>query len=333
MYAAYINQLGPAADIQYGTFPRPRPGPTDVLVDVIATTVNPVDTFVRSGVFRTPIPFPFIIGRDAVGTVAECGPGVHGFAVGDRVWCNSLGHDGRQGAAAEHVVVPADRLYRLPDGVDPGQAVATVHPAGTAYLALFTHGNVRPGETVVVLGAAGNVGTAVITLAHHAGARVLAVARRRDAEHCRAHGAAEVFDYTDDDLTDRIKETSPEGVDVFIDTYGNNDLPMAVELLAARGRIVLLAGVQARPALPVGPFYMKDCSIHGFVISHATTAQLAEAAITINRLLADGRLRPRHIEMLPLSEAAKAHRRMEDGELHGRRLVLRPDSYDGDQPS
>ncbi|HEU5155706.1 MAG TPA: NADPH:quinone reductase [Streptosporangiaceae bacterium] len=324
MYAAYINELGSADDIRYGEFPEPRPGPTDVLVDVIATTVNPVDTFVRSGVFRTPIPFPFIIGRDVVGTVAAHGLGAAGFAVGDRVWCNSLGHDGRQGAAAERVVVPVDRLYRLPEEADPVQAVATVHPAGTAYLALFTHGNVRPGETIVVLGAAGNVGTAVITLAAYAGARVIAVARRRDAEHCRAHGAAEVFDYTDDDLADRIKRASPRGVDIFIDTYGHNDLQMAVELLASRGRIVLLAGVQARPALPVGPFYMKDCAIHGFVISHATTAQLAEAATMINRLLADRRLRPRHVETLPLSEAAKAHRRMEDGELHGRRLVLCP---------
>src|SRR5207253_765147 len=111
------------------------------------------DTFVRSGAWRTPLEFPFVIGRDLVGTVAAAGAGAGGFRVGDRVWCNSLGHDGRQGAAAEQAVVPVDRLYHLPDGVDPVDAVALAHPAATAHLALFTHGRLRAGESVAVLGA------------------------------------------------------------------------------------------------------------------------------------------------------------------------------------
>jgi len=134
MHAAFIERLGPPEHIRYGELPAPRPGPTDVLVDVLATTVNPVDTFVRSGVFRTPMDFPFVISRDLVGVVAAAGPGAPGFAVGDLVWCNSLGHGGRQGAAADQVVVPVDRLYHLPDGVLPTDAVTVVHPAATAYL-------------------------------------------------------------------------------------------------------------------------------------------------------------------------------------------------------
>ena len=107
----------------------PRPGPTDVLVRVEGAAVNPVAAFVRSGAFRTPITFPFVIGRDLAGTVAVAGPGAPGFAVGDRVWCNSLGHAGRQGAAAQYAVVATERLYHLPNGVDPLCAVAVAHPA------------------------------------------------------------------------------------------------------------------------------------------------------------------------------------------------------------
>ncbi|MEU5091619.1 NADPH:quinone reductase [Streptomyces sp. NPDC021356] len=322
MRAAYIEQLGPPDVIRCGDLPSPRPGPTDVLVDVLATTVNPVDTFVRSGVFRTPVDFPLVIGRDLVGTVAEAGPGAPGFAVGDRVWSNSLGHGGRQGAAAERAVVAADRLYHLPDGVDPVTAVAIVHPAATAYLALFTHGRVRPGETVVVAGAAGNVGGALVVLAARAGARVVATAGEGDAEHCRALGAAETIDYRDPAAVERIRDACPGGVDLYLDTAGVNDLTNTVGLLAHRGRIVLLAGARTRPELPAGELYMKDCSVVGFVISHATSAELAEAAAAINRLLAADALRPRSPEVLPLSAAAEAHRRMDEGRVRGKRLIL-----------
>ncbi|UWP87133.1 NADPH:quinone reductase [Dactylosporangium fulvum] len=324
MRAAYIERLGPPEVIRHGELPAPVPGPTDVLVDVIATTVNPVDTFVRSGLFRTPLPMPFVVGRDLVGTVARAGAGAAGFAPGDLVWCNSLGHAGRQGAAAEQAVVPVERLYRLPAGVPPETAVTAVHPAGTAYLGLFTHGRLRAGETVVVEGAAGNVGTALVALAVEAGARVVATAAAADAAYCADLGAAEVLDYRAPDLTDRLAGACPDGIDLYLDTSGRNDLETVVELLAFRGRVVLVAGAATRPVLPAGALYMHDRTVTGFVISHATASELAEAAVTINRLLAAGRLRPRATVDLPLSATAEAHRMIERGELHGRRVVLRP---------
>ncbi len=120
--AAYISALGPAECIQVGDLPVATPGPTDVLVRTEAMVVDNVDTLVRSGAYSTPTPFPFIIGRDLVGTVASAGPGATGFSEGDRVWCNSLGHAGRQGSFAHHVVVAAERLYHLPADVDPIRA-------------------------------------------------------------------------------------------------------------------------------------------------------------------------------------------------------------------
>ena len=197
---------------------------------------------------------------------------------------------------------------RLPD-----IPIATLY-RHVAYL--VTHGLLRPGARVLVVGAAGNVGGAVVAMATAMGAEVFATASARDLDYCRALGAASVSDYRD--------PTWPTAVDLYVDCAGVNDLATAVGLLAPRGRIVLLAGAATRPVLPVGPLYTNDCSIAGFVISHATADELAAAATTINRLLTDGVLRPRAVEELPLDAAAHTHERMERGELHGRRVVLRP---------
>ncbi|MGW3956964.1 NADPH:quinone reductase [Streptomyces sp. NPDC004752] len=322
MRAAYITGLGPPDAIRHGELPPPEPGPHDVLVDVEASAVNPVDALVRSGAYATFLPFPFVIGRDLVGTVAAAGPAAHGFRPGDRVWCNSLGHAGRQGAAAEQAAVPADRLYHLPQGADPIEAVALAHAAATAHLALFTHGRLRCGETVAVLGAAGNVGSALVTMAAHAGARVIAVAAGRDETYVRSLGADLVIDYHHPEPGALIREAAPAGVDLHIDTSGHNDLETTVGLLADCGRIVVMSGLRSRPVLPVRDLYLKDRSLHGFAISHADTAQLAGAAHHVNMLLRAGRLRPRAVETLPLSAAAEAHRRIENERVRGK-LVLR----------
>lgn len=318
MRAAFLERFGPPDVIRYGQLPPPRLRPGEVLVDVDVTAVNHVDTFVRSGAWRTPVPLPFVVGRDMAGEVAAVGDGVHGFAVGDRVWCSSLGHAGRQGAAADQAAVAADRLYRLPRGVCPADAVAVSHPASTAYLALFTHGRLAPGETVVVVGAGGNVGGAVVLMAAQAGARVIAVAGGHDAEYAVSLGATEWVDRRDPEVWRRVRELAPDGVHVYVDTAAQNDLGTAVELLARRGRIVLLSGMHTRPVLPAGPLYVKDGSVVGFAISQATSGELADAAAGINLLLAEGRLRPRRIEELPLSGAAEAHRRLEQGDVRGK---------------
>jgi NADPH:quinone reductase-like Zn-dependent oxidoreductase len=292
-----------------------------VLVRVEVVVVDPVDTMVRSGAYRTPTPFPFVVGRDLVGTVAEAGAGVAGFVAGDRVWCNSLGHGGRQGSFAEYAVAPAERLYHLPAGVDPVEAVAVLHPAATAYLALFRHGGLRPSEILYVAGAAGNVGTMMTSLARAGGARVLAGARPEDAGWCRAAGAAEVVDYRDPDLAGRLAALAPAGIDVYADTSGHLDLPAAVDLLADGGRIVLMAGADQRLTLPAGPLYTHDRDILGFVISLASTADLAEAAAVLNDRLAAGDLPVRVRVVWPLERAAEAHRAVERGERG--RTVLR----------
>ncbi len=323
MRAAWVDRLGPVENIRFGELPVPEIDPADVLVRVSAVAVNPVDTFVRSGAYRTPTPFPFVIGRDLVGTVAAGSPAT-GFALGERVWCNSMGHGGRQGSAAEYAAVPASRLYRLPDRADADEAVAILHPAATAHLALHTHGALRTGETVYVAGGAGNVGAAAIVLATQAGARVVASACIEDLGYCRSLGAAVALDYRAGDLAHALSEASRAGVNLFLDTSGHNDMDLAVGVLAARGRIVLMSGLGARPQLPVGALYTRDGSIVGFAISNATVPELADAAKSVNQIIATRALVPREVEVLPLSAAADAHRRLETGHTRGRRLVLRP---------
>jgi NADPH:quinone reductase-like Zn-dependent oxidoreductase len=321
MRAAYVTQLAPPELIRVGELPVPTIGPTEVLVEVETVAVNPVDAYIRSGVWRTPTPFPFVIGRDLVGTVAATGQGVTGFETGQRVWCNSLGHAGRQGSFSEYACVPAERLYHLPDAADPVEAVSLFHPAATAELALRVHGGLQAGETVLVGGGAGNVGSAAVRLAAMAGARVLATCRPDDVAHCLEDGAGAALDYRDPALGERLRELVPDGIDLQVDTSGRIDLELAIGAMAVRGRLVLLAGARARPVLPVWSLYTRDGRIHGFVISRATVDELAAAAATINRCLAAGSLRARVDRVLPLERAAEAHRLVEEGLR--RRVVVR----------
>jgi NADPH:quinone reductase-like Zn-dependent oxidoreductase len=250
------------------------------------------------------------------------GAGVVGFAVGDRVWCNSLGHAGRQGSFATYVVISAERLYHLPDGVDPVDAAAALHAGATAYLALFQHAGIKPSQTIVVGGAGGGIGTAVVQLAATAGARVLATASPRDVDWCHSCGAEQVIDYGLPDVEARIAAAAPDGVDVYMDTSGHHNFDAIVPLLAHSARIVLMAARDARPVLPVGAVYTRDISLRGFIISKASVSDLAAAAQLINRLLPQDILRVRVAEVMSLADAAQAHRMVESRQVKGR-IVLR----------
>jgi NADPH:quinone reductase-like Zn-dependent oxidoreductase len=323
MIASYVTKLGGADNIEVGALPVPSPGPSEVLVRVQAAAVNLADAYVFSGTFPTAMPMPYIVGTDLVGTVVETGSeaiqsGL--FRPGQQVWCNSMGRGGRQGPTAEYAAVPADRLYRMPEVVDPHVAVALAQPAGTAYLGWFVHARLRPGETVFVGGGAGNIGTAAIQLARRGGARVIASARPDDFDKCRAAGAEAVFDFTDSGLADRVADHAPEGVDVVWETSGHHDFDLVVRVAAIGCRVLLTADSGDQP-VPLAQFYMKDVSVLGFVISLATVSDLADAAGLINQMLEHGQLTTQIAESVPLAQAAAAHQRIGEGGVRGRLLV------------
>jgi NADPH:quinone reductase-like Zn-dependent oxidoreductase len=320
MAAAYLTALGDADSIQVGALPVPRLGPTDVLVRVEAAAVNLADAYVFSGAFPTPMPMPYIVGTDLVGTVVATGSDAMSFRPDQQVWCNSMGRGGRQGSTAEYAAVPADRLYPLPHGVNPRVAVALAQPAATAYLGWFVHAKLRPGETVFVGGGAGNIGTAAIQTARLAGARVIASARPDDFDECRAAGAEAVFDFTDPGLADHVAAHAPAGVDVVWETSGHHDFDLVVRAAAIGCRVLLTAGAGDQP-VPLAQLYMKDVRVLGFVISLATAADLADAAGLINQMLTRGQLTTQIAECMPLAQTAAAHRRLWQGGVRGRLLV------------
>ncbi|MBL0707225.1 NADPH:quinone reductase [Sinomonas sp. JC656] len=322
MRAAFVRRLGGTENIEVGHLPVPEIGPTDALVRMEASTVNHVDLFVRSGAYRTATPFPFVIGRDLVGTVEQAGPGVVGFVPGDRVWTNSLGHAGRQGAFAEYAVVAEDRLYPLPTGVAPSAAAPVLHAAATAYLGLVREAELQLGETVYVAGGGGAVGGAAIQLAKAMGARVLTSASAADAGWCRSLGADVTLDYREPGLAGRIAEAAPDGIDVWWDTSGHHDFETTAPLLRLGARAILMAGMDAAPVLPVGDLYTRDAKLLGFAISNASVTDLARAARVINGLLAAGRLVSRIGATFRLADAAQAHEAMATGGVRGRVLVL-----------
>ena len=326
MKAAYIDAPGPADSIRYGELPTPALQPGQVLVRMTAVAVDPIDTYVRSGAYKIELPRPFIIGRDMTGEVIEGGPGVTQFAPGERVWCNNQGYAGRQGTFAERLAIEAPLLYKLPVGVDPQQAVAVVHSALTAVVGLVGRAGIRASETVFVAGGDGNVGTAVLQLAKARGARVAVTAGvAAKAVWCRELGADRVIDYHREDVRQALGEFAPAGIDIFWDASGKIDLELAVALMARRGRIVLMSGLASQATLPVGPFYTHGGSILGFTVTDATVDELATAAAEINRLLAAGSLRAKISAVLPLSQAAEAHRRLEQDKPFGK-IVLVPEA-------
>lgn len=325
MRAAVIHETGGVDKICVEELPLPQPGATDVLVRMEASAVNHVDLFVRSGAWKTALPMPFVIGRDLVGTVVDKGPGVTGFAVGGRVWSNSLGHHGRQGSWSEYAAVEAARLYPLPGGVDAREAAVVLHGAATAWLALFRHACLSIGETVLIEGAGGAVGSAAVQMAGLAGASVVATASAGDAGWCRDCGAGTVLDYHGDDLLKAVAAAAPGGLDLWWDCSGRQRVADRLALMAEGGRIIMTAGLGHQDVIfPAGEFYTRDLELHGFVISNASIPELAAAAAGINRMLASGRLRGRMGPVYTLAEAARAQQALAEGGLHGRRIVLVP---------
>ena len=330
MKAAYITQTGTPDVITYGDLPTPKPNRRQCLIKVAAVDVNPIDVYVRNGAIPAKLSFPFILGRDLAGTVIEAGGGVKDFKVGDRVWATSQGSDGRPGTFAEFAAVDHRWLHPIPEGVSDEDIVALSLVGVTSQLGLARYANLKAGEVLFISGGSGGVGSCVVQMAKILGARVITTAGTDEkVAACRDLGADLAINYKTQDVGAAIKGFAPNGVNVWWETAREPDFDQTVSLLAMRGRMVLMAGREARPPFPVGPFYVKDCSLHGFAMFNANSREQRAAANAINRWVSEGKLRARIDRVLPLSEAAQAHRLQEEstvnktGALAGK-VVLKP---------
>lgn len=316
MKAAYITQPGPPESIQVGELPPPVLHEDAVLVKVRAVSVNPIDTYIRNGANYWPLPSPFILGCDFAGEVVATGSHVRSIAIGQRVWGSNQGLLGRQGTFAEFAVIDPAWIYPSPDAVNDLDLAAVALVGITAHLGLFSKARLQPNETLFVRGGTGGVGAMVLQMARAIGARVITTAgSEAKAQRCRELGADEVIEYQREDTAEALKRLAPEGVDVYWETLREPDLDAAVAALATNGRMVLMAGRDARPAFPVGPFYVKGCSLHGFAMFKASPSDQRLAAQEINHWLSAGKLKAQIDRVLPLDQAAESHRLQESNTL------------------
>jgi NADPH2:quinone reductase len=316
MRAAYIEQTGPPEVIQVGDQPRPEPGAGQVLVQVHATALNPIDLYVRSGMIAMPLSFPYIIGCDLAGVVEQVGPGAGRFRVGDRVWGSNQGLLGRQGVTAEYAAIAEEWLYPTPAGLADRDAAALALVGITAHLGLFQFGRLAAGETVYVPGGSGGVGSLVIQMARAAGARVATSAGSPErVAVCAELGAELALNYKTDDIPARLRAFAPEGIDLWYETQREPNLEVAIPMLRKRGRMILMAGRAARPTLPLGAFYPRDCALLGFAMFNAAPAEQRQCAEDINRWVEQGRLKAVIGRVFPLDQAAQAERFLAENTL------------------
>lgn len=323
MKAVLTDRPGDETVLRVGEVPAPVLGPGELRIRVAATAVNRADLLQRQGLYPPPPRASPILGLECAGTVAEVGPGVAGWQVGDRVMALLAG-----GGYAEEVVVHAGSVLRVPERLSLEEAAAVPEVFLTAYLNLFEIGGLRTGATALVHGGGSGVGTAAIQLARAAGARVFVTAGSADkCARCRALGADLAIDYRSESFRERVQEAAGgRGVEVVLDPIGAAYLADNLASLAVGGRLVLIGLMGgARAEIGLGALLTRRLSVIGSTLRTRSVEEKAAIVAAFQArfgaALADGRIRPIVDRVLPLAAVADAHRAMKASEHFGK-IVL-----------
>jgi NADPH2:quinone reductase len=311
MRAMVITRFGGPEVFELRQIERPQPGPGEVLVRVVASGTNPVDAKIRQAGSWAQIPFPAVLGYDVSGVVEEVGPGVTGLQVGDEVFYTPEIFGNPHGSYAEFTMASASIVAKKPAGLSHVEAAGIPLAGGTAWEAVIRRLAARPGETVLIHGGAGGVGSFAVQFAKAAGARVIATASKANHPFMREHGADVTIDYRDLDAAEQIVgETGHAGVDASFDTAGGN---VAMSTLVTRpfGRIATILP----PTGDLSTLYMKNQTLFGTFLTREG-ARLREMTPLFERRQAKVVVDT----VLPLEEVAKAHERLDSG--HGRGKVI-----------
>ena len=303
--------------------PDPRPGPGEVLLDVAATAVNRADTLQRQGLYPPPRGASEIIGLECSGTVAEVGPDVEGWSVGDPACALLAG-----GGDAARVAVPAGQLMPVPDGIDLVTAAALPEVACTVWSNVFMVAGLKPTESFLVHGGGGGIGTFAIQLVSQLGSQVLTTAgSEAKLARCAELGADVTINYREQDFVEVVKEsTDGRGVDVILDNMGAKYLPRNVDALATEGRLVII-GMQGgvKGDLDIARLLRKRGAVIATALRSRPVADKSRICASVVEhvwpLVADGRVRPVVHGTMPLEEAAEAHRQMEQSSHTGKLLL------------
>jgi NADPH2:quinone reductase len=304
MKAIRVREFGPPEVMRLEEVPDPVPGPGQVLVRIRAAGVNPVETYIRSGAYPRRPPFPYTPGNDAAGVVEVVGTGVRGIAAGDRVYTSET----VTGAYAELALCDAARVHPLPGSLSYAQGAAVGVPFATAWRALFQRARAVPGETVLVHGASGGVGTAAVQIARAAGLRVIGTAGTAEGIALALRGGAHaVFDHRSAGYMEAaVTATGERGFDVILEMLANVNLARDLKALAMGGRVVVIG---SRGAVEIDPrdTMGRDASIVGMSLFNTPDADMTAIHAALGAGLANGTLRPVIGRELPLSAAPESH--------------------------
>jgi NADPH:quinone reductase len=324
MKAVLCKEYGLPQSLVIEEVPDLQPGKGQVVVDVKACGVNFPDTLIIQGKYQFKPPMPFSPGSEVAGVVRELGEGVQGVKVGDRVIAFT-GH----GGFAEQVVADASKLMPIPPGLDFDVAASFVLTYGTSYHALKDRAKLQPGETLLVLGAAGGVGLSAIELAKVMGAKVIAAASSAEKlAVCQEHGADELINYSQEDLKDRLKAlTGGKGVDVVYDPVGGDYAEIALRNTAWGGRYLVIGFAAGDiPRIPLNLTLLKGCSIVGVFWGAFTERDPQANAANLREMagwLMQGKLKPHISARYSLDDAATALTDMMERKVTGK-VVLVP---------
>jgi NADPH:quinone reductase len=319
MKAIVAHEFGGPGVMKLEEVPAPVPGNGQVLIRVRAVGVNPVDTYILSGSYARKPPLPYTPGTDVAGVVEASGPGAGRFRAGERVYAHAA-----PGGYAELVAVDEWQVHVLPDRVSFAQGAALGVPYATAWRALFIRARAKAGDTVLVHGASGGVGVAVLQLARAHGLRVIGTAgTERGVALVRDNGAHHVLDHHAPDYLNQIMPlTRNQGVDVVIEMLANVNLDRDLDVLAFRGRVVVV-GNRGRVEIDARKAMGKDAAILGMTLFNATREEFREIHAGLVAGLENGTLRPAVGQEWPLAEAAKAHEAVMSPGAYGK-IVLVP---------
>jgi NADPH2:quinone reductase len=319
MKAIRVQEFGDPSVLQVQDVEDLHPEPSQVVVRVHAVGVNPVDTYIRSGAYAIRPPLPYTPGTDAAGVIAAVGDAVTRFSVGDRVYTAGT----ISGAYAEKALCWEHQAHPLADAVSFAQGAAVNVPYATAHRALFGKAGARPGETVLVHGASGGVGTAAVQIATAQGITVIGTAGTDSGRaQVLEQGASHALDHHAPDYLQQVLAlTQGNGVDVVLEMLANVNLGKDLTVLARGGRVVIIG---SRGAAEINPrdVMARDACIHGMVLFNTPEKELAGIHAALVAGLRNGTLRPVIAQELPLSEAPKAHEAVMTAGAHGKIVLL-----------
>ena len=322
MRAVLCHAWGPVEGLQLGDAPPPIPGDGEVVIAVRAAGINYADAIMVAGRYQTKPPLPFSPGLEAAGIVAACGDRVTRFRPGDRVMA-ILAH----GGLAELAVAPEAETFAIPDRMSFEEAGTFPVAYISSHVALRWQARLEPGETLLVLGAAGGVGLTAVEIGKAMGARVIAAASTAEKlAVARERGADEVVNYAAEKLTDRVMAlTDGKGADVCFDPVGGDLFDSALSSLGWGGRILLIGFVAGVPQIPANRLLVKHRAALGSSLRyfrwHAPDKPLRSAEELV-QWYGEGKLRPLVTHRLPLEQSAEAIRLLTDRKAHGKVVVL-----------